>query len=691
MTGESTKLGQPSSADLALRAKLRDRHGAETVRFIWQADCSGCLTKLSPELEMITGRPAANLLGQPISQFIQTQDTPLDLALGSQASLTGIVAVWPLASAQAWIPSSLGIVRNIDTKGVRLGVSGFGLLHLNQAFIQQDQKLTRPETSQEITPASAQASFANVIPLRPLSKLQRHDTAQESVLSETELSAFNEIARVLTDDASIEEKTPLFSSQPSPDKCILSDRGNLDLKCLLDRLPIGVIVSRRNELLFANNFLLKEFGYKDFNTLIKSGGLTKVFGAYDPDNLINTVKIIREDLEASALIADWDGVSATIIFILKKFHEMDQDQRYIDDITKEELAAPIYAENYSANSQKKFYNEISAIISAEGRIEQVTTLFSDFFVDEKISDLESYFTPFFKLETQQALIRAIDRIRGGDRETGELICYDDVEKLEALLSCTPQALGKIHASLRHNIQQLPTVRSDNKVLEDHASGDLLSLLQSVLAQKEKIFIERFDTRNLESNDQNIRNIRASILQALSSMDDYLKSSQSQASINDFVVSNVEINELLAECAALTQPLARQKRVVMRLALASEPFFIRSHVPSLRRALLKILTNAVQFNMPGGQVIVSTAISDQQTFNIKVKDTGVGMSEEEVTIALDALIRSDDTRQESGRNIYLTEPEKLIEKSFASFSIVSEKKQGTLIIIDFPFANLSAAE
>ena len=41
MTGESTKLGQPSSADLALRAQLHDRHGVETVRFIWQADSSG--------------------------------------------------------------------------------------------------------------------------------------------------------------------------------------------------------------------------------------------------------------------------------------------------------------------------------------------------------------------------------------------------------------------------------------------------------------------------------------------------------------------------------------------------------------------------------------------------------------------------------------------------------------------------
>ena len=686
MTAESTKLGQPSSADLVLRAQLRDRHGGETVRFIWQADSSGRLIKLSPELEMITGKPSANLLGQPISQFIKTQDSPIDLALHSQASLMGIVAIWPLARAQAWIPSSLGIFRNIDSKGVCSGVSGFGLLHLNEAFIQQDLQLTHHETSHEITPAPALASFTNVIPLRPPSKLQRHDMAQESVLSETELSAFNEIARALIDDASIEEKITLFSSQQPSDKKAVSDTGGLDLRSLLDRLPVGVIVSRRKELLFANNFLLNLFGYEDFNALIKDGGLTKIFDAYDPDDLINNTKSISEDLEASAVIADWAGAPATIIFILKKILEMDQNQHPSTAVREEPHRTPIYAKNYSTNSQKSFSNEIIAIVSAEGQIECVTTLFSDLFVGENISGLERYFTHFFKLETQEAIIRAIDRIRSGVKETVELICCDDIEKFEALMSCTPQALGKIQVSLRYNIRQSPTVRSDNKVLDDHASGDLLSLLQSILAQNEKLFIERFDSCESETNDHKIKNIRSSILQALSSIDDYLKSSQTQASINDFVLSNVEINELVAECAARTQSLARQKRVVIRLALASESIFIRSHIPSLRRALLKILTNAVQFNMPGGQVIVSTAIVDHQTVSIKVKDTGVGMSEDEVMTALDSLNRSNEFRQGSGRNIYLTESDELNEKSYVSFSITSEKKQGTLIVIDLPLSN-----
>lgn len=64
---------------------------------------------------------------------------------------------------------------------------------------------------------------------------------------------------------------------------------------------------------------MNEFGYSHQDVFINDGGLTKVFGAYDLENLINTTKFIREDLEASALIFEWDGAPATIIFILKKF------------------------------------------------------------------------------------------------------------------------------------------------------------------------------------------------------------------------------------------------------------------------------------------------------------------------------------------------------------------------------------
>lgn len=141
-----------------------------------------------------------------------------------------------------------------------------------------------------------------------------------------------------------------------------------------------------------------------------------------------------------------------------------------------------------------------------------------------------------------------------------------------------------------------------------------------------------------------------------------------------IFSNIEINELLAECVEQIQFQARQKRVVMRLALAAEPIFIQSCAPSLRRILLKILANAVEFNILGGQVIISTAVSDNQTVSIKIKDTGVGMSEEEVTAALGSLSKSTEPVQTLSRNAYFAESEKLIEKRPPLFPSLAKRNK-----------------
>ncbi len=696
MIGESTNPGQPSSADLALRAQLLDRHGVETVRFIWHSDATGRLTKLSPELEMITGLPSANLLGQLLSQFIQAQDYPLNLALHSQASLIGIVAVWPLSSARAWIPSSLGAIRTIDIKGVVSKVRGFGLLHLNQAFIQQDLKVTAQESSHQTLLASFDSLSTNVIPLRPLSKSQRQKIAQETVLSDAELSAFNEIARALTDENSIDEKHAFFSSQPSADKSLSQDRRGIDLTDLLECLPIGVIISRRKELLFVNKFLLNEFGYSHQDVFINDGGLTKVFGAYDLENLINTTKFIREDLEASALIFEWDGAPATIIFILKKVFEMDRAQHRIPVISEEAPDVLIGADDFVLNTETNLSDEIAVIISADGRIEHMTPPFSRLFIGKKVCGDEGHFASFFKPETREVLLQAIGRIRGGGKEALELIGYDDVESFDVFLSCKPQTFDKIYVSLKRKTQQLHAARPNSKNLDDNIflekrTKDLLTVIKSTLAQNELLSMDRFECYHPEFFHKKIKNIRSSIIQSLSYIDDYFKQSQSLSSTNDHFFSNIEINELLAECVEQIQFQARQKRVVMRLALAAEPIFIQSCAPSLRRILLKILANAVEFNILGGQVIISTAISDNQTVSIKIKDTGVGMSEEEVTAALGSLSKSTESGQTLSRNAYFAESDKLIEKKAASFSIVSEKKQGTLIKIVFPLSNLSAAE
>ncbi len=83
-----------------------------------------------------------------------------------------------------------------------------------------------------------------------------------------------------------------------------------------------------------------------------------------------------------------------------------------------------------------------------------------------------------------------------------------------------------------------------------------------------------------------------------------------------------------------QPQANRERVIMRLALAPHLPKILADERSLRQIILNLLSNAVKFNEPGGQVIIATALADDGHAVIRIRDTGIGMSEDDVETALE---------------------------------------------------------
>ena len=78
-----------------------------------------------------------------------------------------------------------------------------------------------------------------------------------------------------------------------------------------------------------------------------------------------------------------------------------------------------------------------------------------------------------------------------------------------------------------------------------------------------------------------------------------------------------------------QPQAARERIIMRLSLFDKLPNVMADERSLRQIMLNLMSNAVKFNEPGGQVIVSTALDEAGHAVIRVRDTGVGMNESEL--------------------------------------------------------------
>jgi signal transduction histidine kinase len=223
------------------------------------------------------------------------------------------------------------------------------------------------------------------------------------------------------------------------------------------------------------------------------------------------------------------------------------------------------------------------------------------------------------------------------------------------------------------------------------SHEIRTPLSAILGFAEVMMEERFGPVGNERYKQYLNDIHVSGEHVLSLVNDLLDLSKIEAGKLELEFERVDVNAVVGECVSIMHAQASRARVVMRLSLAPRLPRIRADRRSLKQILLNLLSNAVKFNQPGGQVIVSSALTDTGFVMLRIKDTGVGMSNEEIETALEPFRQLAPTREVSGTGLGLPVTKALIEANHASFTIKSRKNEGTLVEIAFAPPQVLAAE
>ena len=103
---------------------------------------------------------------------------------------------------------------------------------------------------------------------------------------------------------------------------------------------------------------------------------------------------------------------------------------------------------------------------------------------------------------------------------------------------------------------------------------------------------------------------------------------------------------------------------------------------IRIAITNLLSNAVKYNSDGGEVRLTIEETDDAV-QIRVADSGIGVSEEEALKIFDKFYRSDDERVQSigGHGLGLALAKQIIELHHGSLSLNREHSQGAEFIIN----------
>ncbi|MBM7653420.1 HAMP domain-containing sensor histidine kinase [Neobacillus cucumis] len=124
---------------------------------------------------------------------------------------------------------------------------------------------------------------------------------------------------------------------------------------------------------------------------------------------------------------------------------------------------------------------------------------------------------------------------------------------------------------------------------------------------------------------------------------------------------VSLNQMLRQLIGELDPIAKDHQVMFDTHLPKEPILMEVDPNQMVRALENILTNAIKYSTPPGNIVVKMAKSDQSV-QISVANPCEALSKDEVTRLFDRFYRVDTSRSsnKSGAGLGLAITKSIVE-------------------------------
>ena len=250
---------------------------------------------------------------------------------------------------------------------------------------------------------------------------------------------------------------------------------------------------------------------------------------------------------------------------------------------------------------------------------------------------------------------------------------------------------KTEADLRNAKEKAERASTQKSEFLANISHELRTPLNAIIGFSEVMTTEKFGPLANERYKGYVNDIHASSGHLLSLINDLLDLSKVEAGKLELDFTSVNLSEIIPQCIALMQAEAGREKIVIRTSVALKLPPVVADQRSMRQIILNLVSNAIKFTDPGGQVIVSAVSDDAGRVQIRVRDTGIGMTTEELERALEPFRRVERAGrdQPKGTGLGLPLTKALAEANRAEFEIESEPEEGTLVQITFPTTRVLA--
>ena len=158
-------------------------------------------------------------------------------------------------------------------------------------------------------------------------------------------------------------------------------------------------------------------------------------------------------------------------------------------------------------------------------------------------------------------------------------------------------------------------------------------------------------------------------------------SKSEAGKMELKPQAIDLADVLSDCVRMVAEQCVEARLELNVSGLDRELPVFGEAAKLRQIFLNLLSNAIKFTEAGGRIALG-ATSDGQTVSATLADSGIGMSPQDVQVALTAFGQVDNRleRKYEGTGLGLPLAKSFVELHGGSLQIESAVGQGTKVTV-----------
>ena len=176
-------------------------------------------------------------------------------------------------------------------------------------------------------------------------------------------------------------------------------------------------------------------------------------------------------------------------------------------------------------------------------------------------------------------------------------------------------------------------------------------------------------------------------EALCYVEDLLNNAQMQS--GKFTLGKLEdcnIGELVKELLVFNQSFISDHQINVETNIAENLPKLKTDIIRLKQILINLITNAVKYSPKGNKVEILVSQNQNSQIQITISDSGIGMSREEIQMALNGNGKEIDksvlNKPIDSHGLGMPIVKQLVDLLGAKMEIESEKGKGTKILLCF---------